>query len=200
MKPVLYYYCSNIYTPLLLSLSICIIHIISYYILIISLLHTNYYTSLSSLSLSVIVKAGWGDWAGPGAGGMQISQKVLNKRDQLITKVQKEHDLKVVNRKDSKMMNVMLSNRRIKTSSKYKISEIPHPYTSIEEYERSLQMPLGEEWNSTDVVKNYTQPEIKLRPGRVIEPIKLSKKRNNSTTTGAAVETRLNKPSKKAKK
>ena len=166
--------------------------------LTISLLHTNYYTPLSSLS--VIVKAGWGDWAGPGAGGMQISQKVLNKRDQLITKVQKEHDLKVVNRKDSKMMNVMLSNRRIKTSSKYKISEIPHPYTSIEEYERSLQMPLGEEWNSTDVVKNYTQPEIKLRPGRVIEPIKLSKKRNNSTTTGAAVETRLNKPNKKAKK
>jgi U3 small nucleolar RNA-associated protein 14 len=89
------------------------------------------------------VKAGWGDWAGPGAGGMQISQKTLNKRDKLLTKVQNEHAAKVMGRSDAKMSNVMISNRRIKTASKYKITEIPHPFTSVEEYERSLQMPLG---------------------------------------------------------
>lgn len=143
------------------------------------------------------VKAGWGDWAGPGAGGMAISKKTLDKRDRLMTKVQSEHASKVLGRADSKMSAVMISNRRIKTASKYKITEIPHPFTSLEEYERSLQMPLGDEWNSSDVVKSNTQPEIKLRPGRVIETLKLSKKR------AAAAETRLNKPAntnKKAKK
>jgi U3 small nucleolar RNA-associated protein 14 len=96
------------------------------------------------------VKAGWGDWAGPGAGGMQISQKTLNKRDKLLTKVQNEHAAKVMGRSDAKMSNVMISGRRVKTASKYKITEIPHPFTSVEEYERSLQMPLGGELQCTD--------------------------------------------------
>eukprot|EP01035_Chromulina_nebulosa_P018098 gene18098-23749_t len=48
---------------------------------------------------------------------------------------------------------------------------------NIEEYERSLQMPIGEEWNSSRVVKDFTKPSIITRPGRVIEPIKLPKKR-----------------------
>jgi U3 small nucleolar RNA-associated protein 14 len=130
---------------------------------------------------------------------MQVSQKTLNKRDRLITKVQNEHALKVVNRSDSKMMNVMVSERRIKTAAKYKLTEVPHPFTTMEEYHRSLQMPLGDEWNSSDVVKSNCMPEIKLRAGRVIEPIKLSKKR---VSEAAEQSNRLNKPAsvKKAKK
>jgi U3 small nucleolar RNA-associated protein 14 len=91
----------------------------------------------------IAVKAGWGDWAGPGAGGMQISQKVLHKRDRLLTSVQQENAVKVLGRADHKMAGVMISNRRVKTASKYKVTELPHPFTSVEEYERSLQMPLG---------------------------------------------------------
>jgi hypothetical protein len=74
---------------------------------------------------------------------MQISQKVLNKRDRLLTKVQQENAVQVLGRADHKMAGVMISNRRVKTASKYKITELPHPFTSVEEYERSLQMPLG---------------------------------------------------------
>ena len=77
-----------------------------------------------------------------------MSQKVLNKRDRLLTKVQNEHASKVMNRGDARMMNVMISERRVKTAAKYKITEIPHPFTTREEYERSLQMPLGGELNT----------------------------------------------------
>jgi hypothetical protein len=60
---------------------------------------------------------------------------------------------------------------------------------------------MSDEWNSSDVVKSHCQPEIKLRPGRVIEPIKLSKKRSSAGAAGGAQEaTRLNKPAKKAKR
>jgi hypothetical protein len=41
-------------------------------------------------------------------------------------------------------------------------------------------MPLGEEWNASNVVKNTTAPDIKTRAGRLIEPIKISKKRKNN--------------------
>ena len=49
------------------------------------------------------------------------------------------------------------------------------------------------------MVKSNTQPDIKIRAGRVIEPIKLTKKRS-AAGANAVVETRLNKPAKKAKK
>ena len=130
----------------------------------------------------MIVKAGWGDWAGPGE-NMMVSQKILDKRAKLITKIQQDGDQKRMNRTDSKggdkskLLNVHLSERRVKTASKYKITDIPHPFTSREEYERSLMMPVGEEWNAAPVVKNLTQPEIKTRAGRILEPIKLTKKR-----------------------
>ena len=76
------------------------------------------------------------------------------------------------------MPNVVLSDRRVKTAGKYKITGVPHPFTSREEYEQSLRMPVGEEWNASHVVRANTKPEIMLRAGRVVEPLKLSKRVN----------------------
>jgi U3 small nucleolar RNA-associated protein 14 len=73
----------------------------------------------------------------------------------------------------------------VKTASKYKVGEIPHPFTTREEYERSLQMPLGEEWNASHIVAKNTAPEIKLRAGRILEPVKLSKKRSSEASATA---------------
>lgn len=126
------------------------------------------------------VKSGWGDWAGPGNTG--INPKTQEKRNRLIKIQEEAADAKRKERSDVKnkqLSNVMLSDRRIKTASKYKIEEIPHPFTTREEYERSLQMPIGEEWNATNVVRQNTKPEIMLRAGRLIEPAKLEKKRTN---------------------
>lgn len=102
-----------------------------------------------------------------------VSQKILNTRDRLLTAVNADNKKKIENRKDNaaKMMNVMISERRVKTAAKYKIADIPHPFSTREEYERSLQMPIGEDWNASNVVKNNTKPEIKMRAGRIIEPI-----------------------------
>lgn len=67
----------------------------------------------------------------------------MNTRDRLLKKAEAEDSVKRDSRKDKKMPNVILSDRRIKTAAKYKVSQIPHPFTSIEEYQRSMQMPLG---------------------------------------------------------
>ena len=121
------------------------------------------------------VKAGWGDWAGPGNGG--VSKKILNNREKLLSIMNEEEEEKRGKRKDSKLKNVMISDKRIKTAAKYKIADFPHPFTSSEEYEKSLQVPLGPEWNASHVVRKNAAPEILLRPGRIVEPIKLDKKR-----------------------
>jgi U3 small nucleolar RNA-associated protein 14 len=115
------------------------------------------------------VKAGWGDWAGPGA--MMISDKIQAKRDKLLMQIQRDHETLKLQRQDAKKSNIMISEKRVKAQAKYKLAEVPHPFTSREEYERSLQMPLGSEWNASHVVQRMTQPEIKKRAGRIIEPI-----------------------------
>lgn len=130
------------------------------------------------------VKAGWGDWAGPGAS--LVSDKILKRRDKLVKAAESEADEKRQKRKDVKQPNVIISDRRVKTASKFKIADVPHPFTTREEYERSLAMPIGNEFNASHVVKAYTKPEILLRAGRVIEPAKLpagGAKRNQPVPT-----------------
>lgn len=86
-------------------------------------------------------------------------------------KIQREHDTLKLQRQDAKKKNVMISEKRIKAQAKYKLGDVPHPFSSREEYERSLQMPVGGEWNAAHVVSRLTQPEVKKRAGRIIEPI-----------------------------
>ncbi len=89
----------------------------------------------------VIVKPGWGDWAGIGLAG--VSDKVIASRKRQLENMEIENDKKRSLRKDGKIFNVMISDRRVKANSKFKIAEVPHPFTTREEYERSIQMPLG---------------------------------------------------------
>jgi U3 small nucleolar RNA-associated protein 14 len=98
---------------------------------------------ISEKKLQVVkdVKAGWGDWCGPGK--MEISQKILKKRNDLLQKIQTEHNTKRSQRKDAAKAAVIISEKRTKSFSKYKVNEIPFPFTSREEYDRSLQLPLG---------------------------------------------------------
>jgi U3 small nucleolar RNA-associated protein 14 len=60
-----------------------------------------------------------------------------------------ENTKKRAMRQDGKIFNVMISDKRVKTAAKYKIDEVPHPFTTREEYERSMQMPVGGKINAT---------------------------------------------------
>jgi U3 small nucleolar RNA-associated protein 14 len=104
---------------------------------------------------------------------------VKNRKRQL-ENLEEENAKKRVSRKDGQVFNVMISDKRVKANAKYKLTTVPHPFTSREEYERSIQMPLGEEWNASHIVRRNTKPEIMLRAGRVIAPIKLSKDKTSA--------------------
>ena len=74
---------------------------------------------------------------------MGVSAKVVEKRRRLLKNLDEKKSELRAGRKDGVLANVLLSEKRIKTASKYKIAEVPHPFKTREEYERSLQMPLG---------------------------------------------------------
>lgn len=72
-----------------------------------------------------------------------MSAKILSIRDRQLKIVEEETVLLKKVRKDTKIPNVIISDRRVRTAAKYKIAELPHPFKSREEYERSMQMSLG---------------------------------------------------------
>lgn len=60
-------------------------------------------------------------------------------------------------------------------TSRYLVSEVPYPFTSREQYERSLRQPIGGEWNTSQSVRDMTRPSVMVRAGAVVAPMKLGK-------------------------
>ncbi len=87
------------------------------------------------------MKAGWGDWAGPGS--QAVSQRTLKRRDLALRQLENDRKLNSSTRRDFKKEGVIISEKRIKSAAKFKVGKVPFPFTSQEEYERSLQLPVG---------------------------------------------------------
>jgi len=78
-------------------------------------------------------------------------------------------------REDGSLENVMISEQRDKGFSKYLVKDLPHPYSTIKEFETAQSLPLGNEWNTMCTYKRLIQPEIITKIGKIIPSIKLAK-------------------------
>ncbi|KAI8092752.1 small-subunit processome [Halteromyces radiatus] len=105
---------------------------------------------------------GWGSWGGKG-----IKTKAKNKKK--IIKVTKGID--AAERKDSKLANVIINEKRHKKSEKYQATTVPFPFKSMEQYEHSLRAPVGKEWNTRDSYQKMTKPRVMTKLGTVIDPL-----------------------------
>ncbi|ORY61880.1 small-subunit processome [Neocallimastix californiae] len=106
---------------------------------------------------------GWGSWSGKG----------VKKRKKKVQKVEKKP--KTNNRKDAKLKNVIINERRIKKSVKYMVSDIPHPFENKEQYEKSIRTPVGKEWTTINTHKETIRPRVLTMPGKIIHPLKFTK-------------------------
>lgn len=57
-----------------------------------------------------------------------------------------------------------------KQSEKYMASQLPHVYESKLQYERSLRLPIGPEFQTKETFQESTKPRILLKQG-IIAPI-----------------------------
>jgi U3 small nucleolar RNA-associated protein 14 len=124
-------------------------------------------TQKSAKELDMTKSSGWGSWAGAGAPPpSKIKRKLPAKLQPPVVKPAKRLRL------DDKKPAVIISQRRVrKIADKYMISHIPYPFTTREEYERSMVGGIGPEWNVTSSFKDMTRPEILTRSGKIIKPI-----------------------------
>ena len=63
-------------------------------------------------------------------------------------------------RADSGKAHVIVSEKRDKKAAKYLTKDLPYPYTSKAQFERSLETPIGREWNTRIVSQRTTMPRV----------------------------------------
>lgn len=103
---------------------------------------------------------GWGSW-----GGTDIAPK-----KKYIKKVKGVVNAK--NRQDFGLDKVIINEKPNKKANVYNATNIPFPFETREQYERSLRMPIGQEWSTSAAHQKLIKPRVIVKPGLVIDPIK----------------------------
>ena len=132
---------------------------------------------------------GWGTWVGEGVSGRDQRRH----QGRFVTKV--EGVKKKQDRRDARLDNVIINEKRIKKvripftpslppllsnlpkptdpvfqNDRYLASQLPHPFESRAQYERSLRLPVGPEWMTKETFQDGTKPRVLMKQG-VITPI-----------------------------
>lgn len=63
-------------------------------------------------------------------------------------------------REDYGKAHIIISEKLDKKAAKYMMKDLPYPYTSKAQYERSLQTPIGTEWNTRLGFQRGTLPRV----------------------------------------
>jgi U3 small nucleolar RNA-associated protein 14 len=116
--------------------------------------------------------------------GEGVSKREQRKhKGRFVTKVE---GVKKTDRKDYKLKGVIISEKRIKKVSfsfhfilgceskltgvqndKYLASQLPHPFESQHQYERSLRLPVGPEWSTKETFQDNTKPRVIIKQGLI---------------------------------
>ena len=63
-------------------------------------------------------------------------------------------------RADHGKAHVIISEKTDKKAQKYRTKDLPFPYTGRAQFERTLEMPLGQEWNTRIGFQRATMPRV----------------------------------------
>ncbi|MCJ1397821.1 hypothetical protein MMC11_001017 [Xylographa trunciseda] len=125
-------------------------------------------TALAEAPLTISTALpGWGSWTGDGISTRQ--QKLAQQRN-----ARYPHNSTTIpgidprKRKDAKLERVIVNEKRVKKNAKYLAGELPHPYETRAQYERSLRLPVGPEWTTKEVFQRATMPRVVVRKGVVV--------------------------------
>ncbi|KAJ1931168.1 hypothetical protein EC988_009874, partial [Linderina pennispora] len=115
----------------------------------------------------VISMPGWGSWGGTKTKSRKITRPAA-----------KDSGIEKDKRKDAKLGKVIINQKLAKASTKYYADNVPFPYYTSEQFEETLQAPLGREWNTTRSHSKMVKPRVMTKMGKIIDPIMIpSKKR-----------------------
>lgn len=106
---------------------------------------------------------GWGSWVGDGVS----SREKKRHQGRFLTKVE---GINKKDRKDAKLDKVIINEKRIKKNDRYLAAQLPFPFESQQQYERSLRLPVGPEWMTKETFQASTKPRVIMKQG-IITPM-----------------------------
>ncbi|CAD6893182.1 unnamed protein product [Tilletia controversa] len=112
---------------------------------------------------------GWGSWSGKGVkhSAAQKARLAANRAKHTRTLP----GLAPSARKDAGMEHVVINERADKKVEKYKVKDLPYPFTSAAQYELVMRGAMGAEWNTRTQHQRMTLPRVVTKPGKAIAPI-----------------------------
>ncbi len=66
----------------------------------------------------------------------------------------------VAARRDGKLDHVIINEKKDARALKFTVPALPHPFQSIDQYDRQRSIPLGPEWNTETQHKKMTRPRV----------------------------------------
>ncbi|XP_037367859.1 U3 small nucleolar RNA-associated protein 14 homolog A isoform X1 [Talpa occidentalis] len=112
---------------------------------------------------------GWGEW-----GGMGLKPSAKKRRRFLIKAPEGPP------RKDKNLPNVIINEKRNIHAAAHQVRVLPYPFTHHQQFERTIQTPIGSTWNTQRAFQKLTTPKIVTKPGHIIQPIKAEEVGNQS--------------------
>ncbi|KAM7230587.1 hypothetical protein CapIbe_018077, partial [Capra ibex] len=104
---------------------------------------------------------GWGEW-----GGMGLKPSAKKRRRFLIRAPEGPP------RKDKNLPNVVINEKQNMHAAAHQVQVLPHPFTHHQQFERTIQTPIGSTWNTQRAFQKLTMPRVVTKPGHIIKPIK----------------------------
>lgn len=111
---------------------------------------------------------GWGAWGGQGTEHLP--------KKQFLVQPKPGEGVPIEKRKDVRLKHVIISEKKIKSLSKYQHEKVPFPFKDKLQYEHAQRMPVGKEWNTQQTFQKQILPRVITKQGQIIRPLKASKK------------------------
>merc|ERR1719183_1564918 len=118
---------------------------------------------------------GWGGWGGDGVQEKERARKRLEvsykKTQQDKLRIKMSGDVAPEKRKDKNLANVIINERRNRKAARYLVEKAPHQFQDAQQYQRTLRMPIGADWNTSITHKKAIQPKVVVKAGKMVDPI-----------------------------
>ncbi|XP_048197559.1 U3 small nucleolar RNA-associated protein 14 homolog A-like [Perognathus longimembris pacificus] len=108
-----------------------------------------------------LILPGWGEWSSV---GLRPSAK---KRRRFLIKAPEDPP-----RKDKNLPNAVISEKHNIQAAAHQVQVLPYPFTHHQQFEQTIQNPVGSMWNTQRAFQKLTAPRVVTKPGHVIKPIK----------------------------
>jgi len=111
--------------------------------------------------------AGWGHWTGEGAPVPRQRRQQQQKQQ----KHQPQPDAKDAANKTRSGVHFSEAAEKPEKSAKYFVEKVPWPFKNPAQYDLTMRMPLGPEWNTRQVHKQHIKPKVFVKVGAIVPPL-----------------------------